>query len=345
MEILLDLVEPGVLIDYVRQWNNEVLRPEARWTLDEYLPNRETDDLEFRVRQGAFQDQDIAEFRAFDTQPGMADRQGVAEIRGSLGPVSRQVPLGEEEQLRLRSLLRGTDDPIINQIYDDAENMLRAVQGRIEVARGDIIDDGEVTIAENGLALSADFGRHADMSETAAILWSLPATATPITNLLAWTETYADHNGTDPDHILMSKRRIGQLALNQEFRDYAAINGTTPQRINRQTIDSILASEGLPPIRLNDEVVRKNKVRTRVLPEEKIYLMPPPGEPLGNTFYGVTAEALFLRERGVITDEQMPGLVAVVLQNQNPVQTYTLATGIALPAMPNPDLIMDIEVA
>lgn len=343
--LVFDLIEPGVLINYVRQFDNEILRPENQDSLENYLPNVQVEDLEYRIRRGQLNMVDAAEYRAWDTPAPMTGRQGVTFIEGSLGPVSRQIPLGEEEYLRTQSLLRGTNDPIINQIYQDSENMIRAVQNRIELARGDIINDGKVTIAENGLALEADFGRSGWASPTAAILWTTVATATPLTDLLGWVQLYVDNNGTEPGEILMSKTRVANLALNAELRSYAAAMGTTPTRINRATIDNILANEGLPPIRLYDRTVRVNGTSTRILPTNKVFLMPPAGEPVGNTFYGVTAEALLLQGRGLIDATDTPGIVAVVTMTEHPVQTYTVGTAIALPAMPNPNLILDAVVA
>ena len=344
MQLVTDLIEPQVLIDFVRQYDNEVLRPEAQWTLDSWLPNREVRNLRYRIRKGARNDVNIAEYRAFDTPAPMTGRQGTYYVEGSLGPVSRQIPLSEEEILQVDDLLEDADDPLIRQVYEDSANMTRAVQGRVEVARGDVIDDGVVTIAENGLALTANFGRHADMRKAAATVWTDPA-ALILSELLGWQEDYVDHNGFDPGFIMMPKTRVASLALNAEFRSYAAAFGTTPARLNRATIDAIIEAEGLPPILLFDEIVRKNDVRTRVLPADKVYLMPPREAALGNTFYGVTAEAKLLRQRGFIDRDAEMGIVAVVTINEHPVQKYTVGTAIALPALPNADYILDADVA
>jgi hypothetical protein len=344
-QLVNDLIDPQVLTDFVRAYDNEVLREEANWTLDRWLPNRYIDDLDYRIRKGALNDVDIAEYRAFDTPARMTDRPGTFFIEGSLGPVSRQIPLGEEEFLRARSLQANSNDPIIQQIYEDSTRMIRAVQGRVEVARGDVINDGIVTIAENGLVLTANFGRAALMSKTAAIPWTTTATATPLADLLSWQNDYITQNGMEPAVVLTPKTRIGSLALNVEMRNYAAANGTVPTRINRATIDSILSAEGLPPFETYDGQVRKDGVATRVLPVDKVYLMPPEGNSAGNTFYGPTPEALLLAERGLIDRTAAPGVIAVITRTEHPVQTYTVGTAIALPAMPNPDLILDADVA
>lgn len=343
-QIVWDLIDPVELTNYARQYDIEVLRPDAQFTLDRFLPDTNVQDLEYRIRKGSLSDVDAAVYRAWDTPPPMTGRAGVSYIRGSLGPVSRQISITEEESLRQEALDRGTDDPILDAIYNDVELMVRSVQARIELARGDVINDGKVTINENGLALEANFGRRSAFSKVAATAWT--SAASPIlTDLLAWIEEYTDINGVEPGSILMSRSRLANLALNTEIRSYAAANGTTPARVNQATVADIFAAEGLPPIELYDTQVRVDGVRTRVLPVDKVFLMPPQGEPLGATLFGPTAEALMLRERGLIERVQAPGIVALVLQNDNPVQTFTLATATALPTTPNPDLVMDIDVA
>lgn len=343
-QMLYDLVPPNELIEFVRAYDMEILRDEAKIVLDQYLPNKTIEDLEYKIRTGGLQDVDAAEFRNWDTPAPMMGRQGLKRISGSIAPLARQIPVGEEEFHRIRILRSGSNNPLIDQIYDDSKLVLRAVQVRIELARGDLIDDGIVTIAENGLAVSADWGRDASMFVTAGTAWT-STSSTPLADMLGWLETYIDLNGVEPDHILTPRIRIGNLALNTEMRQYAAANGTIPTRVNEATINEIMAAEGLPPFRVYDGMFRVAGVRTRVFPQDKIYFMPPPGEALGNTFYGPTAEALRLQEKGFITASAVPGVVACVMTSDDPVQTFTKAAAVALPAMPNPNLIMRADVA
>ena len=72
--------------------------------------------------------------------------------------------------------------------------------------------------------------------------------------------------------------------------------------------------------------------------------MPPPGQGLGEARYGVTAEALKLAERGFIERQAMPGVVAVVTEIRTQCRCFTNAAAIALPIMPNPDLVFDCTV-
>lgn len=341
--LVYDLIPPDLLVNYARTYDNEVLR--NQFILEQFLPNRLIEDLEFRIRKGSLQDVDAAQFRAWDTPAPMTGRPGVTRIRGELAPVSRQIPLGEEEMLRLRSLERGSNEPIITAIYDDVERMIRSVQARIELARGQLLYTGTVAIAENGLQLTADFGLPGSHNVSAATVWTDTVNAKPLTDLLAWQDVYITDNGRPPGTILTSQARLSNMYLNAEMRGAAAANGTTPARVNRETVDAIFAANGLPPISVYDVTVRVDGVATRPIPADKVLLLPPPDEPFGNTFYGVTAEAIKLRSKGYIEADAMPGVVAVVTETEHPVQTFTVGTAIALPVLPNPSLLFVADVA
>jgi hypothetical protein len=344
-QIMYDLVPPQILTQYVRAYDNEVLKPQAQFVLGQWLPDLMIDDLDYRIRQASLQDVDIAEYRAWDTPAKLTSRPGVTRLSGELGPISRGIMLGEEERLRERTLLLGTNDPIIDAIYADAERMTRSVRARIEMAIGDVINDGTVTIQENGLSLSVNFGRAGAMSVTAAgAMWTDNTNSHPLVDLLGWQETYFSTNGVLPGTLLLPRARLSNFALNAEMRSYAAANGTTPSRLNMQAVNDILASQGLPPIYVYDGQFRKDGSLTRTLPASKAFFLPAPGEGLGNVLWGTTAEALVLQSKGLIERTEAPGLVAFGLTQEHPVQTTTIATAVALPVMPNPNLVMDMTV-
>jgi hypothetical protein len=340
---LYDLVDPAVLTEYVRAFDNEVLRNQMG--LETFLPNSPNPELEYRINRAAFRDVDVAEFRAFDTQPKMTGRQGFSQIRGELVPLSRQIPLTEEEILRMRAMGSAQGNRgLIDQIYNDAERMVRSVQMRLEVARGQVLTTGKFTLAENGLVLEADFGMAASHKPTTAISWALPGTADPLLDLLTWTQLYVDDNGFEPGAIVCSRTALGYMLNNTKMREAAAFAGTTPSRINLETVAAIFAANGLPPVTLYDTKARINGVSTPIIPVDKVLLLPPDGVPLGKTHYGITAEAIKLQGKGMITESAMPGIVAINLENDNPVQTFTLATAVAVPVLGDPNAVICADI-
>lgn len=332
-----DLIDPALLTNYVREFDNEVLKNEM--ALEQFLPNQANPELEYRVTRNAFKDVDVAEYRSFDTQPKLTGRQGMERIRGELAPVSRQIALTEEDHLRLNALQTGEEDPMISAIFADAERMVRAVQMRIEVARGQVLTTGKFTLAENGLMMEADFGMDAQNRPTAGASWATSSTDI-LDDMMTWVQHYVDVNGVEPGVMVTGRKVMSYLYKNESYLDAAAFAGTTPTRLNNEMIDAIMAANGLPPVMLYDTVARINGTATRILPDDRVYFLPPPGEALGATHYGITAEAMKLAGKGLIEQQEMPGVVAVVLENDNPVQTFTLGSAIAVPVMPNPDLVV-----
>lgn len=344
--IIYDYVDPALLTRYIREFDNEVLRNER--LLETWLPAVENQTLEWKAPRNSRKDVDVALYRAFDTPPRMTGRQGVASIRGELMPLSRQIPLGEEEMLRLRALLQGggltgPNGDFVRAIFNDAELMIRAVQMRLELARGQVLTTGKFTLAENGLFLEADFGMKSSHKPVAAASWALAATDI-LSDLLAWTQLYVDDNGFMPATFLTARKVLGYMYNNTSLKNAAGFGGSVPARLNNEMIDAVLAANGLPPITLYDTTARVEGVQTRIIPDDKFLLMPPTDEPLGETQYGVTAEAIKLAEKGLIVASEMPGIVAVGLENENPVQTFTLGTAIAVPVLPNPDLVIAADV-
>lgn len=340
-----DLIDPAVLTQYIRAYDNEVLRNQM--ALGAWLPSVENQALEFAINQQSFQDVDVAEYRPFDVQPKLTGRQGFARIRGSLPPVSRQIALTEEDTLRLNALMQGGAggrETLINQIYADAERMVRSVQMRLELARGQVLTTGKFTLNENNLSLEADFGIPSTHLITVSTAWSNPA-ADILGDLLTWAQLYVDDNGEEPGVILTTRTVMGYMITNTAMRQAAAFNGTTPTRINMETVAAIFAANGLPPVTLYDTNARVNGTVTRIIPADYLLMLPTPGgTPIGETQYGVTAEALKLASKGLIAARDAAGVLAVNLENDNPVQTFTLATGLAMPLLGNPNAVIRADV-
>lgn len=344
MTIVFDLVDPAELVGYARRYANEVLN--NRFTGNRYLPDKNVDDIEYALKKEGLVDVDMAKYRAWDTPPAMTGRPGVARIRGEIAPISRQIALGEEEGLRLRALQKGNSSQIIDQIYNDTDRMIRAVAARAEVARFDALIDAKLILHENGLDLEVDYGMPADQKITVANAWTVAnkATATPISDMLAADALSVARNGSGLGKIVMSKTRLPALLVNDEVRDYVAGGGNVPIRVRLDDIQAVLSEQGLPAIEFYDTLVRDNGIQKRVLPTEYVLMLPGTEDPFGSTLIGPTAEAVLLAEKNYISSKQVSGLVAVVVQNDSPVQTFTSAHGVILPVIPNPELLFTLKV-
>ncbi|MGI5153511.1 major capsid protein, partial [Plantactinospora sp. CA-294935] len=338
-----DYITPAELTGYVREALADLDR--NRFTLSQWLPRRAIDDLQYRYTRGGEGLTEAATVRAYDAESPIGSRPGLTRVTGELPPISRKIRLGEYERLRQRRDEAG----IRNAILSDAERMARAVAARLELFRGEALYRGSLVISENGVVATVDFGRSGSHTVAPAVLWSVVATATPLADLITWRDTYIATNGEAPGAILTSTTVLGYLLRNAEMRQLAATVAGTPSIVSQATVNAVFAAYGLPPIYIYDAQVRVGTTATRVIPADRVILLPAPGSPdnpegtdLGATLLGTTAESLE-PEYGLSGVE--PGIVAGSYSTKDPVAVWTKAAAIGLPIMANPDLTLAADVA
>lgn len=346
MPLVYDLADPLELQGFVRNI------PTPAFQLAQWLPATTIDDIEYRFIRGSLVEQDVAPFRAFDAEAPIGTRGGLARSTGELPPISKKMRLGEEQRLRLRSLLgaRGQERDLVASIFDDAANLTRSVLARFELARGQALTTGKVTIAENGVAAEADYGyvaaqfRTADDPDgaggTAAGVGYVDDPAYPLIDTLErWADEYETRSGARPGVLLTSRRARNALLRNTEVATLAATVAGAPQRVTAATLDAVLGEYDLPPIRTYEATVRVGGVQTRVIPPHLGLFLPDTGAQLGRTFFGVTAEALELADARQIAAEDAAGLTAVVDKTFDPVALWTKVAAIGIPTIINPELV------
>lgn len=341
-----DYVDPAEITGYARAALQDL--EINRFTLSRWLPHRVIDDLQFRFTAGGEGLTEAATYRAFDTESPIAGRPGVTRVTGELPPISRKIRLGEYDRLRDA---RASDDRIRAALLDDGARMARAVAARLEMARGEALNTGALTLAENGVQATVTFGRAGGHSVTAAVLWSTIATAKPVSDLLSWKQTYIDANGEPPGALVTSTQVLSYLLQSAEVRGLLAANGVTPSVASATGLNTVLQAYALPPIYPYDVRVSVAGTPTRVIPANKVLLLPAPvdsnsvdGTDLGAVLLGTTAEAMELGY-GLAAGVDQPGLVTGVYSTQDPVALWTKAAAIGLPVLANPNLSFSATVA
>lgn len=331
-----DYILPTELTGYVRASLADL--EENQFTLSDWLPSDAIDDLEYRFTRGGQGLAEAATVRAYDTESPIGSRPGIARISGELPPISRKILLGEYARLRQRK----ADQAIVDAILRDAEAMTLAVAARVELFRGEALYKGKYEINENGVITTVDFGRSGSHTVSAAIAWSDLTNAVPITNLLAWRDVYVATNGVRPGSTLMSSRALTYLMQNAQVRNLVFPGANQPSIVTEDAVRAVMVSLGLPPIYTNDEQIKVSGVATRVIPEDRVLLLPARGRSqLGATLWGTTAESL---EEGYALAGDEPGIVAGAYSTNDPVGLWTKASGIALPILANPDLSFAADV-
>jgi hypothetical protein len=289
-----------------------------------------------------------AKYRSFDGRIHVSERDTGSDKRVRLLPLSSSLGVGEYERLQLQFARTGGTNmqALANAVYNDADNLTREVRNRLELAWGDVITDGRLTINENGFIGEADFGVPAGHLITAGTLWS--NTAAPILdNLVSWSDTYAATNGFMPGQIRVSQRVSRAMQVNTQLINAAVGSAAGRTRINLNELNDVLASEGLPPItRYETKSLDVDGVTTPTMPDDRVIMLPPNVNDLGYTAFGVTATALELMN-SANTDfsfADAPGIVGVVLKDGPPFRQFTYVDAVAMPILANARLLLNADV-
>ncbi|MEU8186019.1 major capsid protein [Micromonospora carbonacea] len=292
-----------------------------------------------------------ARFRAFDGRLHVSERDAAVTKQVKLPPLSTSLSMGELERLQLEFARAGggNTEAVVQATYNDAVNLTREVQSRMEQARGDVLTDGKFTLAgEGGLFMEADYGVPAGHLVAPGTPWTTVATATIIANEAAWIDTYVATNGFAPGGQVVSRRVLNLMLQNAEIRSLAASLSGTPSLVTRPALDATLEAFGLPPIRMvYDTVVDVDGTSTRVIPDDRVIFVPPNVADLGYTAWGVSATALELvnSNEADFSFSEAPGIVGVVEKIGPPYREFTFVDAVGMPVLANPRLLMVADVA
>jgi Phage major capsid protein E len=334
-----DIIDPAELTGYARASLADY--DAIRGTLAQYLPNRDVADIVVRFMAGSNGLVDIADFRAYDAEPTVGKGPQGKRVTLEIPAIGQVIPVSEYNQLRSRV---ADEDSIRNYILNTTDIVVRAVADAIEKLRGTVLSTGKATVTG---FMDDDFGRAAGHTVTAGTLWST-ASADALGDLQSWSDTYTAANGQAPGSILMSTRVIRAMAKLDQFKP--VLSGTGSRPANRRDVEDYLAAEGLPPIQLFDRRVGVGGVSTKVVPDDRLLLLPEPvatddwqGTQLGATFWGQTLSST---ESGwAIPDAEQPGLVAGVFRHETPPMIAEVhSDAIAMPVLANANLSFSADV-
>lgn len=337
--IIDDFLEPAQLTGFVR----EVPGP-AALTLNRFLPDRQINDIEAAL-DSVTRTNRSAKFRAYDAETPIGRRDTFESKRVKLPPLGQKLPIGEYERLTLERIRTGGDNRagIINAIYDDAATNTQAVLRRMEIARGDVLQDGKFTLTgENGLTIEADFGLDPSHVVTASTSWDDAGNASPLTDLRAWTSRYVQDTGERPAYMVVSEAVYSALLLSEEIRQLNASLAGVPSLMNDAQLNQVLTAFRLPTLVPYDTLLDVDNTTKRVLDEAKVIFLPQDPASLGFTAWGITAEALELAggQNPSLEFNQLPGLVGVVLKEGDPVRIWTKVGAVGMPIISDPRRLM-----
>ena len=351
-------------------WENNILgfvRNEA-WLNTGFNVNRQTDPID-----GLFGDEKtdnitakwqsiaagyslpmMAQFHAFDVEAQQTVRVPIDTHNIEKGLI--KVKINQSERLRtlIRSGVQG-DQNLWRYVINDGYNLSEQVITRTKVAKNEALATGQLTINENNLSLTIDYGVPANNKNLSLVVGAE-------TDVPAQIQAIIDNaltQGVTIDTIVTSRKVINQLRGNKSVQ--TAINGTLAQgaMVSMAALEAWLSAEyGINRVVTNDltynaatglDATGKPKVTIRrYYPQDKItFIATNPAGRVGVGLWGDPPEIELSRYGAQVgTGGSASPFVYITQYAENdPAVVWTKASGLFIPVIYNPTHIFIATVS
>ncbi|WP_102335742.1 major capsid protein [Salimicrobium jeotgali] len=333
-----ELFSNKVVLDYLQNRQYPSLMGET------LFPEVKRDSLEFEYVKGGNNTPVVASVHSFDTETELGSREA-EKAALELALIKRKMRWNEKDIIALQNPRTQQEQQYLTrQVFNDVDTLVAGVRARVEAMRMEVLANGTVTLAENGLSGSVDYGVPSDHKEalTGTARWTDTANSTPLEDLERWQDAL-DGQAT---RALTSKKVLNTLLKHPHIIE--ALYGKGSQRFaTRNELNAFLQQRDLPQIVTYDQKYRKQNedgsyTSVRYFPENKFTLF---GDgKLGEAIYGPTAEEVRLVNDPTVDTNAVGNVLAMVYdETRDPVGTYTKAVATALPSFPAADQVFQAQ--
>lgn len=286
----------------------------------------------------------MAQFHGFDTEARKTFRVPIDTHNIEKGLI--KVKINQSERLRAltRAGVQG-EQRLYDYVLQDGIRLADQVVTRTKVAKNELLATGKVTINENDLALTVDYGVPA--SQTSYTI-DVTQDADVASQIQAIVDEALD-KGVTISGMVTSKKNVTKLRNNKYLQ--TAINGNigAGQLISRGALESYLSDEfGIDNIITNDLRYGASAVigadgrpvieQKRYYPQDKItFIATNPGGRLGIGLWGDSPEADAAAFADVSTSTVSPYVYIMQWMETDPAVLWTKASGLFMPVLYDPN--------
>ena len=294
----------------------------------------------------------MAQFHGFDTEAQKTFRVPIDTHNIEKGLI--KVKINQSERLRAltRAGVQG-DERLYDYVMQDGIRLADQVITRTKVAKNELMATGKVTIKENNLALTVDYGVPA--SRTAYTL-DLSDEADITSQIQAIIDEALDH-GITINGMMTSTKVLTKIRNNKYLQ--TAINGNigAGAQLSRSAVESYFSDEfGIDTVITNDltygssadigtdgrPIINQN----RYYPQNKVtFFATNPGGRLGTGLWGDSPEADAAGFYNVGGSSVSPYVYIMQWMETDPAVLWTKASSLFMPVLYNPDSLFIATVA
>ena len=325
----------------------QVVRPND--PADILFGDQKTDNLvaEWQSIATEYQIPVMAQFHGFDTEAQTTFRIPIDSHNIEKGLIKVKINQSERMRALLRSGVQG-DDAMYEYVINDGVRLAEQVVTRTKVAKNELLATGQVTIKENNLDLTVDYGVPAG-NKAYTIDFGAGATDDVPTQIQAIIDEARD-KGVIITGIFTSRKNIGKLRQNADIQK--AINGNigAGALVRRSALEDYLAEEfGITQVIENDLTYgasatidgttgRPSVTTARYYPQNKItFFAANPGGKIGVGLWGDSPEADVAQLLNVTGSGVSPFVYITQWCETDPAVLWTKASSLFMPVLYNPN--------
>lgn len=340
------------------RWENGVfgLVPETEWLNTEFNPTRQSDPIDgllgdlktdnlmakWQTIASEYQIPVMAQFHGFDTEANTTFRVPVDTHNIEKGLI--KVKMNQSERLRALTRAGVREDALYDYVLNDGIRLADQVITRTKVAKNELLATGKVTIKENNLDLTVDYGVSASQTafeidfgananvpaQIQAIIDAALAVGVTLTGMLTSRAILTKMR----NHASVQKAINGNLGIGAQVRMTALTSwleeeyGITDIRTNDLTYgaDASLDANGRPSI-----------TNRRYYPANKVtFFAPAPSGKLGVGLWGDPPEVDLANMITGTASSVSPYVYVSQYAEKDPAVLWTKASGLFMPVLYNP---------
>ena len=313
--------------------------------VDQVIDDTKTDNLvaEWESLAAEFQIPVMAQFHGFDTEAKTTFRVPVDRHNIEKGLI--KVKINQSE--RMRTLLHSgvQNDDLYDYIVRDGIRLSDQVVTRSKVAKNELLATGKVTIKENNLNLTVDYGVP---NANTSLTLDLSSSADVISQIQTIVDN-AKNAGVTITGIYTSSANINKMRQNAGLQ--TAINGNigAGSMIRKTVMEEFLSAEfGINTVLTNDLTYGKSATingngrpsitTARYFPQNKVtFFATNPGGRLGRGLWGDPPEIDNARFYSNEEPSSSPFVYVTQKMEWDPAVLWTKASGLFMPVLFNPN--------
>jgi hypothetical protein len=322
-----DFLQGRIQETFIRERDNN------EYLLENILPYKQVDDLDFEHIIGEFHEPIIAEFAGFSAEGKLRGRDGFKKFIEELRPIKQQMSITGKDYILSKKYK--DENRIINRLFNDTAFVYDGVRARTEKMRAEVLNTGKIVVDEGGQKFTVDYQVPDELKvtiSTSTSKWSDTANSNPIQDMINWLRII----DFTPEGAITSTKIRDYILLNENVRKmiYGVDRASTP--LTLKVLNEFLAGYGLPKIVVDEDKYRTDKkTKAKFWADNKFTWV---GSNIGETLMGPTAEqyAPVSNNVGVTLRN---GIYIQTYENVRPIGIFTTGSATSLVSLPGAEEI------